>query len=57
MIYYMAAVRSVLKSDEMYLALQQMQPLGSYRKLLKGVPDSSMMRGCSMPISPYANSF
>ena len=40
---------------ERYLALQQMQPFGSSRKLLKGVPVSSTMRGCSIPISPSAN--
>lgn len=38
-----------------YLALQQMHPLGSYKKLLKGTPDSSIIKGCSIPIWPSAN--
>jgi len=38
-----------------YLALQQMQPLGNYKKLLNGVPVSSIIKGCYIPISPSAN--
>lgn len=39
MIYSIAATRSVLEYDHTYLALQQIHPLGSSRKLLNGVPD------------------